>query len=379
MNKSLDKLSFLNNVICICFYGRSGSVFLQSLFDNHPDVITFPGTYLMGFQEWWDSLQTHKSSEVIKSFIKTYEVMFNPFLEEGEDVPGCGRRPGIDLNFHKTGVNKDKVIAVNRNIFIKELLKLSENNFKEDPLKFFKKIHLALALTQNIKLSNKTRIVFQLHTPNEKRIKFLHSNEVSTKVLYAIREPHITAISLYKHYLKRGSSDMNLKTILRIMNNFSPIKGFENKSACIRLEDLHLDSENTIKAFAKYSELDVHENLKESTFQGTNWNNVSGTNDVRGFNKVIPAKRHFDCVTLEDEKRYEFIFQNLYLFWGYRKKPIRGVSFFSLLKKFKIEKNNDFRGYLISRIYICKLIIQNNSFIRKILSKRKRIIIPLVK
>ena len=43
----------LDDVVSIHCYGRSGSVFLASLFDQHPQVLMIPGVQLSSFYEFW--------------------------------------------------------------------------------------------------------------------------------------------------------------------------------------------------------------------------------------------------------------------------------------------------------------------------------------
>ena len=379
MGKRFDQLSFLENIICICYYGRSGSVFLHSLLDNHPDVITFPGVYLMGYQEWWNSISNLESNKVIENFLDTYKVIFDPCCVNGDELPGCGRNAGMDQNFHQSGENNDKKIAVNKKKFTEQLWRLNEEAVKENPLGFFKKIHLALAHTQNKNLNQKSKIVFHLHTPLESNAKFLLSNVKSVKILYSIREPHISAISLYKHYMKNGGVDKPLKFVLSYMNEFSPMRSFASQSIGVRLEDLHLKTDATLKLLSEFCEIDMHKNLKESTFLGIVWNNLPGTNKVQGFNQVIPNKRHTDLISTEDEQKYQFLFQRVYLYWEYISNPIYKFSLLSLSKKFRIEKKDNFLNYLEARLYIIKIIIENNKHLKKIFFWKKKSIISLLK
>ena len=330
----------------------------------------------MGYQDWWDSLTSHRSNEVRESFLKTYEVMFNPLLED-MPIPGCGINSGISHGFHQAGERKNELIAIDRHSFCEQLERLKEDDSNEQDYTFFKKIHLALARTQNIHLDNKTRIVFNLHTPSERRANFLIRSSLSYKILYSIREPHISAVSLYKHNREFGSP-VNFLTVLAVMNTCYLPKLIETRAAAIRLEDLHLDSNKALTLVAKYCDIDFHENLTKSTFLGTTWHNLARTNDVTGFNTIIPNKRHKDLVSPEDEKRFEYIFQELYLLWGYREKKVQGVGLFSLLKRFKIEQGSDYQSWAKSRYLMVKIILSNNAFMRRILGKRRRVMIPLL-
>lgn len=82
MNQQTTYLEFdpekLNRVAAICFYGRSGSYFLQSLLDHHPEIITVPEGHMMRFFfEFWNGCQNFTTAEELTArfvndeFIKT--------------------------------------------------------------------------------------------------------------------------------------------------------------------------------------------------------------------------------------------------------------------------------------------------------------------
>ena len=98
----------LNKVLAITFYGRSGSVFFQSLFDGHPECITIPGCYISGYGEWFSQLESYDKSYVVEKFCNDYQVLFDPTHISEQPSPCCGYRPGLDVNFHRMGVNKDE-------------------------------------------------------------------------------------------------------------------------------------------------------------------------------------------------------------------------------------------------------------------------------
>ena len=46
----------LQQVVVIYYYGRSGSVFVQSLLDHHPQTLGLPGVGLERFHLFWESV-----------------------------------------------------------------------------------------------------------------------------------------------------------------------------------------------------------------------------------------------------------------------------------------------------------------------------------
>ena len=304
-----DALNNLNEVVVICFYGRSGSVFLQSLFDSHPNIVSFPGTFLMGYQIWWDNLKDKNSRNCYESFINFFRAIFDP-KNDDIDLPGCGKYAGTSLNFHKAGEYRDEEIRIDKIKFKKELNDLVKFDQNETSASFFKKIHLALAKTLNLDINTKLKILFHLHTPLKKRCKFLEEGGFKCYFLHMVREPVQSAFSLHKHNLSSGVNS-GLKGILNTMNHYKPISS-HNDSRAIKLEDLHTSPKETLQKIIKFVGITWSDKLLESTFLGKKWYNLTGTTQVSGFNKVIINKKHEDLLSDFDKSRLQYLFKNVY-------------------------------------------------------------------
>ena len=72
---SIEKSKFLNssdstvqsskNIVALYGFGRSGSLFLHSLFDGHPDISTLPGYFFKGWfnEKTWPLLQPNYAED----------------------------------------------------------------------------------------------------------------------------------------------------------------------------------------------------------------------------------------------------------------------------------------------------------------------------
>ncbi len=347
-------INCLNEVIVICFYGRSGSVFLQSLFDGHPNIVSFPGTFLMCYQIWWRNLKNKNSRYCSERFIDNFRVIFDP-KNNDIDLPGCGKYAGTGLNFHKAGDNKDEEIRIDKKKFKNELNNLIKSDQNETSASFFKKIHLALAKTLNLEINGKLKILFHLHTPLKKRCEFLEEGGFKCYFLHMIREPVQSAFSLHKHNLSLGNN-FGLKGILKTMNSYKPISNYKNSRA-IKLEDLHLLPKKTLQKVIKFVDIDWSDKLLESTFFGKKWYNLSGTTQLSGFNKVIINKKFDDLLSDFDKSRLQCLFKNVYNKWEY--KINRNHFFTDYLLKFNVERNFSYRDFIKLRFQILKIILKN--------------------
>ena len=67
-------------ILVLTGIGRSGLDFLQSLFDNHPEVSQFPGCFF--FDDFWSKIQNESNLDnIANKFILTYENFFELLFE----------------------------------------------------------------------------------------------------------------------------------------------------------------------------------------------------------------------------------------------------------------------------------------------------------
>jgi hypothetical protein len=151
MPLDLERLS----VAAIFFWGRSGSVFLHSLFDSHPQVLTIPATRINGFhgRQWADISQATGSEAMARRFVRWNPSVFDGKLDrwfEGLDAMGPGR---------------DRAIAVDVEAFVAHTTRLLDGPEKVTRRRFFLALHVAYALARGQEVSGKTSIVYHLHSP----------------------------------------------------------------------------------------------------------------------------------------------------------------------------------------------------------------------
>ena len=57
------------SVLAIQNYGPSGSLFLQSLVDDHPNILSIPALYMLNYYSFWDGQKYKDVSSLIGAFI----------------------------------------------------------------------------------------------------------------------------------------------------------------------------------------------------------------------------------------------------------------------------------------------------------------------
>ena len=72
-------LSYLNKIIALAQFARSGTGLLHSLIDGHPEVSTLPSIYFSEYfdHSTWEKIISGGWSEMVNRFMTTYEVLFD--------------------------------------------------------------------------------------------------------------------------------------------------------------------------------------------------------------------------------------------------------------------------------------------------------------
>lgn len=361
----IDNCFKINEVIAIVYYGRSGSVFLQSLLDNHPQLLMFPGTALILYAHFWKDYSNLPKTDLLEKFCEYFASFFDV---NADDQLGAWKCPAKMLGFDKMGEKQDEIVGVDRAVFLQVLDVILDNNITSKS--FFQAIHVAYAIALGrvdaMDCSRLPIIIYQLHTPDVvARFSLLIKDFPKLKVMQMVREPLQTLGSHFKHHLL---AENVLKS-----SYFHAFPHWPNEAIAVRLEDLHTNSHATMEKIAHWLNIDWNDNLLHSTFDGKKWWNVKGTDKISGFNKVIISKNHNDLYYKMDIFRLKTLFGKRYFIWGYDNKlpPFwkKIFVFFLLLFPFKIEMIGFKLQHEKNRIRAAKAILYSWGRMRKVFFK----------
>ena len=95
-----DRRYRVRNVVAAQSYGRSGSVFLQSLLDGHPSVLSTPVLYSALFYDVWGQLSGTKDAVKIDRFIEAHDYWFDP------------AKADYHSGLHRLGADRDQTAYV---------------------------------------------------------------------------------------------------------------------------------------------------------------------------------------------------------------------------------------------------------------------------
>lgn len=303
----------LERVVAVNYYGRSGSVFLQSLFDNHPGVITTPGFYMTLIYEFYSVNNALPPMRLVERFMEQFAILFDarsPF-KAWSGVEGHG----VEMGFTKMGPDQNEVLNSDRQVFFQSMFDILGQEAGPVPRKlFFQAVHVAyqMALGGSVEIDRKQHIIFPLHQTQTSRnaLQFIEDFP-EAKYVHTIREPLQSLGSFHKHYPARSHLEPSL---------FGGIPVHEKvraSSRSVKLEDLHANPRLVMERLCLWLDIPWDELLLESTFQGLEWWGDRSSVKLNGFSRAAIAKNNDDIFPLFDKVRLWILLAPKYEKWKY--------------------------------------------------------------
>ena len=260
MKKIFNRLSSLP-VCTILTTGRTGSDFLQSLLDSHPQVLTFNG--ILVFNRFWrNSICVNAGEFLLSDFIeefigKNIEKFKSKYdLFEGKDRLGTSRDQSIDID---TSVFKD---------YFMQMMEEQTINSKNCLLS----IYGSYALVLNQDISCKKILLHHLHSHDE--LKYCLKDFPDSKIISMTRDPrsnYFSGVNNHKRYdPELMDGEHHYFYVKRIIDDTDPIKKFNNDYVSIKLEDL--GDIKILKKISKWLNISYNEIMLKSTWAGLVWN-----------------------------------------------------------------------------------------------------------
>jgi len=272
------------NIFSIIYDGRSGSVFLQSLLDDHSRVINFPATVLMGglfgrhINEFLVDSGPKSWSEFIDSFVLAYPTLF----DTSHDSTG--------MRLNELGEEKNKSLKVDAGAF-KNLLNSVSSKVSYTKRNAFIAVHIVWEFVRKGRIDDNPIIVYAMHTP-ENSMKVVIDLFPEMKVFLSTREPKSTLASYFWHHIKRyeyekhdhefwyalDSISYPYKTLKYYLEGYSVINKHisPNKIRAVRLEDLHQNPDAVMRRICKWMGISYEDCLIKSTFGGLlHWGDIT--------------------------------------------------------------------------------------------------------
>jgi len=298
---------------------RSGSDYLQSLFDDHPQVLTFNGSLPL-YSQFLNKINFEDNSNkniklTITKFINSFFFLLNTKFdkEEGKNTLGEKKNKSIQISAHK--FSKILFYFINKKSFTK------------------KNFYLGIYFAYNVCIHrNFSKIkVLLLHPHNLEEVKLFKNDFKDCFYLVTIRH-HVAAYystiyNLSKHNPKKFS---NIKhsfiTFYRCFTDSDIFEKYKLKYLCIRLEDL--PHKKTINAICKIMKIKFSVKLLKPTFAGLKWN--GDKKQTRDYNDKWSKDRTYNFWREKLSPRDQFFLN----FFFYKKLKHYKYSFYKLNYKY---------------------------------------------
>lgn len=275
------------NMIALIAIGRSGSLFLQSLFSQVNNVHNVPGIYLKGLfnRENWPALgfSTNGISSdpnySLDQFLNLYRVLFDSSIND--NVPGKPMGPVRSLSksqgLQNLGADREATGTVDVNLFYKCFLKQIANPHSLSISDFFVAIHRAFseASAKNFNVNTDT-IFYHFHNPSNVELAWFRKIYPNAKFLFSVRDTIKSIDSWSNQSLADDLKNEKFSVFNHIYDIFNrtnmPLFRSE-RAMLIRLESLKNNYNSCMNRIFKWSCIDaeVPQNPKSTFYDLDYW------------------------------------------------------------------------------------------------------------
>jgi tetratricopeptide (TPR) repeat protein len=313
--------------------GRSGSLFLHSLFDGHPDVSTIPGAYLRGWFEprIWAQLQPDFARrswrrDFSRRLVETFRPVFD--AESRNNVPGQpfgdAKWLARSCGFTTMGPDRNVSFKADHRAFeeaLRERLSPLDRISAKDAFKLF---HLAFDDAAGRPAGD--RLLFHhIHVANVIDLGGYLRRFPQAKVLYLARNP-VQALESWmlallgdQHEISLKQWESSVRRIEEVLHGFQPALAGMAEMRCVRLEDIKRDPHRAMPQLAAWLGLSDDPALYRSEFHGIQYWGPSSreTQPITGFSTASIEQRIGKIFGVRDILIFETLFWPFTSRFGY--------------------------------------------------------------
>ncbi len=372
-----DYAKSLNKVISIYCYGRSGTHFFKSLLDGHPKIIL---SMLNGMKilQLWDTLSKQQGEKVfqddLEGVITQIFQTFEEFFNEGEEYYEAQLNGMCSM-----GEDRNEIFTIDKGRFKHKFESIVNSSESMDKKLFYQAVQLAASYGIGYEYNFQTGIPIIV----EGGIHFSKSDEATTellkvfpytRLLHMVRKPVIAFASALKYLIKSNQATIdNLSANIIAIFADIPMKAeWADRTRIIKLEELHLKSNEILQAFCDFMDIEWSETLLQSTFGGIKWWNTSTSAVLSGFNTKTISNTYDELLSSFDRFRLELLLRSKYRAWNYDTFECSSIEGISVLYKEPFKFEQFFEHSAKDRIMIRKIT-------SKLLNKQLRYIIDTTK
>jgi hypothetical protein len=290
--------------------GRTGSDFLQSLLDSHPEVLTFNGR--LAFHDFW------KRSVCVSTGSFAAQDLLDEFI--GTHIEAFKSRYDLQERKNQLGDQSNQTIDVDLDTFRSHALGLLDG-VEVDSRTALLAVCGAYALCLGQDLEQKT--LFFHHAHHFRELPGYLKDFPDSKIISMTRDPRANFVSGIEHH--RNSNDWQdtdtgrhlFFYINRILNDATPVERYGKDYRVVRIEDL--GREEILNALAEWLGIGYDQCMKRSTWAGLSWrgDKLSKMNTEPGFSKNMLENRWESRLSFTDKYVLNYIMNPRLRRYGY--------------------------------------------------------------
>lgn len=329
---SSPHLAAIRGVITVQNYGISGSTFVQSLLDDHPQILSLPGLYAHPLYPFFDEKGHLPFEEFMQAFFERFQFWFDPSL-------ALTHVSAVTLGLHQMGPNRDQPLAIDMMSFLETF----EEHYRpylalSQPLRrkyFIIAVFLAYyaGRGKSVPANHSVWILYPIHSLQFKYAQYMREDFADYRFIHSVREPLRNIGSTIRFTLSHADwwvFDALQRGLAQILNDYQlfaeiiRVNGYrpyfdvaEVPAVAVKLEDLHAHPKAMMTALARWLGIDWNDSLLQSSFSGMTWWNRPESKRVSGFDKEIPNHDFLEFVTARDRYILAPLLRRQYRAWGY--------------------------------------------------------------
>lgn len=299
------------NAFAIQNWGRSGSTFVQTLFDDHPQVLSTPNFYSRRFYIVWASrigrLPDHQK---IGGFLEVFEQWWNPGLVDAT------------AGLHRLGPDRRDLAGVKRETLEGYLRAAFAGGRPITRRSLFEAAHLAYALSRGQALAAAgLQILYPVHGEPRAVACGLLEDFPHARFIHTLRDPVANVASSIQH-LSVNALDLGSDSLEATLGGLFEGKGgrygwpytsfaerpyqqhliSSDRARFLKLENLHRDGAGVMAATSDWLGIVDSPQLLASTWDGKRWwNRPESGSDSRLGGLVL--SRNVDCCLGPKDRR----------------------------------------------------------------------------
>ncbi|MFL2503485.1 MAG: tetratricopeptide repeat protein, partial [Candidatus Azotimanducaceae bacterium] len=268
-------------ITCLLCHGRSGTMFVHSLFDGHPGLATLPGVYFKG----WFALNSWQRFEpclvkpnwrenIVHAFLKEYEPLFNANSKNNVLGEPFGQSAWLakDSGFTTMGPEYNQVFVLDEVAFSRTLISLLQPFQTVTNASFFELVHRAFEIAirgrSNLRDESVGHIFYHMHNPSILEEANFLRHYPEARLLRLTRNP-IQSLESWLNFGETLSNWHDLVTKILTMFFSMQINHAEDpRYRGIKLEDIKRSPSRVIPQIAAWMGIEDHPSLYESNFCG---------------------------------------------------------------------------------------------------------------